>query len=114
MKKRMMGILLALSLCLTLLLGTAFAAYKQTEISEVSVSVTAPTVGADLTASMPTVASNQPYYIAESSWTRVAAEGCAANLDYWGSRSETFENNSWYLLRVKLLLDYGYTYLFPL
>ena len=110
MKKRMMGILLALSLCLTLLPGTAFAAYKQTEISEVSVSVTAPTVGADLTASMPTVASNQPYYIAESSWTRVAAEGCAANLDYWGSRSETFENNSWYLLRVKLLLDYGYTY----
>ena len=45
MKKRMMGILLALSLCLTLLPSAAFAAYTPpVEVDEVSVSVSAPTL----------------------------------------------------------------------
>ena len=110
MKKRVTGLLLALCLCLTLLPGTAGAAYEPTEVSQVSVSVAAPTAGSDLTESTPTVADSQPYFVDSSSWTRVAAEGCTANLDRWGSRSESFEDNSWYLLRVKLLLDYGYAY----
>ena len=110
MKKRVTGLLLAFCLCLTLLPETAGAAYEQQTVSAVSVSVTAPKADADLTTSTPTVESSQPYYIADSSWTRVAADGCTANLDYWGSRSETFVGNNWYLLRVKLLLDYGYAY----
>ena len=110
MKKRVTGLLLALCLCLTLLPGTAGAAYEPTEVSQVSVSVAAPTAGSDLTESTPAVANSQPYFVDSSSWTRVAAEGCTANLDRWGSRSESFEDNSWYLLRVKLLLDYGYAY----
>ena len=110
MKKRVTGLLLALCLCLTLLPGTAFAAYAPMEVSQVSVSVTAPTAGSDLTESTPAVANSQPYFVDSSSWTRVAAEGCTANVDSWGSRSEKFENNNWYLLCVKLLLDYGYAY----
>ena len=110
MKKRVTGLLLALCLCLTLLPGTAGAAYEPTEVSQVSVSVAAPTAGSDLTESTPAVADSQPYFVDSSSWTRVAAEGCTANVDSWGSRSESFEDNSWYLLRVKLLLDYGYAY----
>ena len=105
MKKRVTGLLLALCLCLTLLPGTAGAAYEPTEVSQVSVSVAAPTAGSDLTESTPAVANSQPYFVDSSSWTRVAAEGCTANVDSWGSRSESFEDNSWYLL-----LDYGYAY----
>ena len=110
MKKRVTGLLLALCLCLTLLPGTAFAAYAPMEVSQVSVSVTAPTAGSDLTESTPAVADSQPYFVDSSSWTRVAAEGCTVNLDSWGSRSEKFETDNWYLLSVKLLLDYGYAY----
>ena len=111
MKKRVTGLLLALCLCLTLLPGTAGAAkLAMKTVNEVAVSVTAPMAGAELTASTPMVESSQPYYIADSSWTRVAAEGCTANLDYWSSRSDTFENDNWYLLNAKLLLDYGYVY----
>ena len=90
MKKRVTGLLLALCLCLTLLPGTAFAAYAPMEVSQVSVSVTAPTAGSDLTESTPAVADSQPYFVDSSSWTRVAAEGCTVNLDSWGSRSEKF------------------------
>ena len=75
MKKRVTGLLLALCLCLTLLPGTAGAAYEPTEVSQVSVSVAAPTAGSDLTESTPTVADSQPYFVDSSSWTRVAAEG---------------------------------------
>ena len=110
MKKRVTGLLLALCLCLTLLPGTAGAAYEPTEVSQVSVSVAAPTAGSDLTESTPAVADSQPYFVDSSSWTRIAAEGCFAAVDSWENRSDTFVKDSWYLLRVNLLLDRGYAY----
>ena len=111
MKKRVTGLLLALCLCLTLLPGTAGAAYPAPQtVNEVAVCVTAPTAGSDLTESTPTVANSQPYFVDSSSWTRVAAEGCFAAVDSWETRSDTFVEDSWYLLSVSLLLDRGYAY----
>ncbi len=111
MKKRMTGVLLAVCLCLTLLPTGVFAAYEPpTEVGNVAVSVTAPTVGSAIAASEPTVEAGQPYFLDSGSWTRVAAEGCAANVDGWGSGGETFADGSWYLLSARLLLDYGYVY----
>ena len=88
MKKRVTGLLLALCLCLTLLPGTAGAAYEPPkEVSKVTLGVTPPAVGGALTA--PTVDSNEPYFIDSDAlfddrfadtfyWNRVAAEGCDA------------------------------------
>ena len=119
MKKRVTGLLLALCLCLTLLPGTAEAAYEQpTEVSQVTVSVPAPAVGDALTA--PTVDSNKPYFIDNPYslddidmnlfyWNRVAAEGCTASAGYlYEDGGQNLVNNSWYWLRVRLKLDYGY------
>ena len=119
MKKRVTGLLLALCLCLTLLPGTAGAAYEQpTKVSQVTLSVTPPAVGGALTA--PTVDSDEPYFIDSDSlfdssfadtfyWNRVAAEGCAASAGYLYEEGGTsLVNDSWYRLRVRLKLDYGY------
>ena len=118
MKKRVTGLLLALCLCLTLLPGTAGAAYEPTEVSQVTLSVTPPAVGGALTA--PTVDSDEPYFIDSDSlfdssfadtfyWNRVAAEGCAASAGYLYEEGGTsLVNDSWYRLRVRLKLDYGY------
>ena len=124
MKKRMMGILLALSLCLTLLPSAAFAAYTPpVEVDEVSVSVPAPTLEDGL--KVPTVADNAPYFIDSLYapddidmnvfyWNRVAAKGCTASAGYLyeegGTSLASLVNNSWYRMQVKLLLDYGYVY----
>ena len=121
MKKRVMGILLTLCLSLTLLPSAAEAAYEPPkEVSQVTVSVPAPAVGGTLTA--PTVDINEPYFIDSDSlfdssfadtfyWNRVAAEGCTASAGYLYEESGTsLVNDSWYRLRVKLLLDYGYVY----
>ena len=119
MKKRVTGLLLALCLCLTLLPGTAGAAYEQpTKVSQVTLSVTPPAVGGALTA--PTVDSDEPYFIDSDSlfdssfadtfyWNRVAAEGCDAVAGYLYEEGGTsLVNDSWYRLRVRLKLDYGY------
>ena len=119
MKKRVTGLLLALCLCLTLLPGTAGAAYEPPkEVSQVTLSVTPPAVGGALTA--PTVDSDEPYFIDSDSlfdssfadtfyWNRVAAEGCAASAGYLYEEGGTsLVNDSWYRLRVRLKLDYGY------
>lgn len=121
MRKRVTGLLLALCLCLTLLPGTAGAAYEPPkEVSQVTLSVTPPAVGSALTA--PTVDSNEPYFIDNPYslddidmnffyWNRVAAEGCAASAGYLYEEGGTsLVNDSWYRLQVKLLLDYGYVY----
>ena len=121
MKRRVMSTLLALCLCLTLLPGTAGAAYEQpTKVSKVTLGVTPPAVGGALTA--PTVDSNEPYFIDSDAlfddrfadtfyWNRVAAEGCDAVAGYLYEEGGTsLVNNSWYRLQVKLLLDYGYVY----
>ena len=112
MKKRVTGLLLALCLCLTLLPGTAGAAYEPTEVSQVTLSVTPPAVGGALTA--PTVDSDEPYFIDSDSlfdssfadtfyWNRVAAEGCAAVAGYLYEEGGTsLVNDSWYRLRVRL------------
>ena len=109
MRKRVTGLLLALCLCLTLLPGTAEAAYPAPKtVNEVAVSVTAPAAGAKHTT--PAVESRAPYFVSSSDWTHVAAEGCFAAVDSWENRSDTFVKDSWYLLRVNLLLDRGYAY----
>ena len=121
MRKRVTGLLLALCLCLTLLPGTAEAAYEPPkEVSQVTLSVTPPAVGSALTA--PTVDSNEPYFIDNPYslddidmnifyWKRVAAEGCTASAGYLYEEGGTsLVNNSWYRMQVKLLLDYGYVY----
>lgn len=121
MRKRVTGLLLALCLCLTLLPGTAGAAYEPPkEVSQVTLSVTPPAVGSALTA--PTVDSNEPYFIDNPYslddidmnifyWKRVAAEGCTASAGYLYEEGGTsLVNNSWYRMQVKLLLDYGYVY----
>ena len=119
MKRRVMCALLVLCLCLTLLPGTAEAAYEPPkEVSQVTLSVTPPAVGGALTA--PTVDSNEPYFIDSDSlfdssfadtfyWNRVAAEGCTASAGYLYEEGGTsLVNDSWYRLRVRLKLDYGY------
>lgn len=119
MRKRVTGLLLALCLCLTLLPGTAGAAYEPPkEVSQVTLSVTPPAVGGALTA--PTVDSNKPYFIDNPYslddidmnlfyWNRVAAEGCTASAGYlYEDGGQNLVNNSWYWLRVRLKLDYGY------
>ena len=121
MKKRVMGILLTLCLSLTLLPSAAFAAYTPpVKVDEVSVSVSAPTLEDGL--KVPTVADNAPYFIDSPYslddidmnlfyWDRVAAEGCTASAGYLYEEGGTgLVNDSWYRLRVKLLLDYGYVY----
>ena len=121
MRKRVTGLLLALCLCLTLLPGTAGAAYEPPkEVGQVTLSVTPPAVGSALTA--PTVDSNEPYFIDNPYslddidmnifyWKRVAAEGCTASAGYLYEEGGTsLVNNSWYRMQVKLLLDYGYVY----
>ena len=121
MKKRVTGLLLALCLCLTLLPGTAGAAYEPPkEVSQVTLSVTPPAVGGALTA--PTVDSNKPYFIDNPYslddidmnlfyWNRVAAEGCTASAGYLYEEGGTsLVYDSWYRMQVKLLLDYGYVY----
>ena len=121
MKKRVMGILLTLCLSLTLLPSAAFAAYTPpVKVDEVTVSVPAPTLEDGL--KVPTVADNAPYFIDSLYspddidmnifyWDRVAAEGCTASAGYLYEEGGTsLVNDSWYRLRVKLLLDYGYVY----
>ena len=121
MKKRVMGILLTLCLSLTLLPSAAFAAYTPpVKVGEVSVSVPAPMLEVGL--KVPTVADNAPYFIDSLYypddidmnffyWNRVAAEGCTASAGYLYEEGGTsLVNDSWYRLRVKLLLDYGYVY----
>ena len=121
MKRRVMSALLVLCLCLTLLPGTAKAAYEPPkEVSQVTLSVTPPAVGGALTA--PTVDSDEPYFIDSDSlfdsnfadtfyWTRVAAEGCAATAGYlYEEGGQTLVNNSWYQLHARLKLDYGYSF----
>ena len=121
MKKRMMGILLALSLCLTLLPSAAFAAYTPpVEVDEVSVSVPAPTLEDGL--KVPTVADNAPYFIDSLYapddidmnvfyWNRVAAKGCTSHVGgIYDTNGTSLVNNSWYRMQVKLLMDYGYVY----
>ena len=121
MKRRVMSALLVLFLCLTLLPSAAFAAYTPpVEVDEVSVSVPAPTLEDGL--KVPTVADNAPYFIDSLYspddidmnffyWNRVAAEGCTASAGYLYEEGGTsLVNDSWYRLRVKLLLDYGYVY----
>ena len=119
MRKRVTGLLLALCLCLTLLPGTAGAAYEQpTKVSKVTLGVTPPVVGGALTA--PTVDSNEPYFIDSDAlfddrfadtfyWNRVAAEGCDAVAGYLYEEGGTsLVNDSWYQLHVRLKLDYGH------
>ena len=121
MKKRVMSALLALCLCLPLLPGAAFAAYEPpVEVDAVSVRVQAPTLEDGL--KVPTVDSNEPYFIDSLYapddidtnlfyWNRVAAEGCEAVAGYLYEEGGTsLVNDSWYRLQVKLLLDYGYVY----
>ena len=121
MKKRVTGLLLALCLCLTLLPGTAGAAYEQpTKVSKVTLGVTPPAVGGALTA--PTVDSNEPYFIDSDAlfddrfadtfyWNRVAAEGCDAVAGYLYEEGGTsLVNDSWYQLHARLKLDYGYSF----
>ena len=121
MKKRVTGLLLALCLCLTLLPGTAGAAYEPPkEVSQVTLSVTPPAVGGALTA--PTVDSDEPYFIDSDSlfdssfadtfyWNRVAAEGCTASAGYLYEEGGTsLVNDSWYQLHARLKLDYGYSF----
>ena len=121
MKKRVMGILLTLCLSLTLLPSAAFAAYTPpVKVDEVTVSVPAPMLEVGL--KVPTVADNAPYFIDSLYspddidmnlfyWDRVAAEGCTASAGYLYEEGRTsLVNDSWYRLRVKLLLDYGYVY----
>ena len=121
MKKRVTGLLLALCLCLTLLPGTAGAAYEPPkEVSEVSVSVPAPTLADGL--KVPTVGSNEPYFIDSDAlfdsrfadtfyWNRVAAKGCTASAGYLYEEGGTsLVNDSWYRLHVRLKLDYGHDF----
>ena len=121
MKKRVMGILFTLCLSLTLLPSAAFAAYTPpVKVGEVTVSVPAPMLEVGL--KVPTVADNAPYFIDSLYspddidmnifyWNRVAAEGCTASAGYLYEEGGTsLVNDSWYHLRVKLLLDYGYVY----
>ena len=121
MRKRVTGLLLALCLCLTLLPGTAGAAYEQpTKVSKVTLGVTPPAVGGALTA--PTVDSNEPYFIDSDAlfddrfadtfyWNRVAAEGCDAVAGYLYEEGGTsLVNDSWYQLHARLKLDYGYSF----
>ncbi len=121
MRKRVTGLLLALCLCLTLLPGTAGAAYEQpTKVSKVTLGVTPPVVGGALTA--PTVDSNEPYFIDSDAlfddrfadtfyWNRVAAEGCDAVAGYLYEEGGTsLVNDSWYQLHARLKLDYGYSF----
>ena len=121
MKRRVMSALLVLCLCLTLLPGTAKAAYEPPkEVSQVTLSVTPPAVDGALTA--PTVDSSEPYFIDSDAlfdsnfadtfyWTRVAAEGCAAVAGYLYEEGGTsLVNDSWYQLHARLKLDYGYSF----
>ncbi len=122
MKKRVMSALLALCLCLPLLPGAAFAAYTSPVevVNEVSVSVQAPTVKDGL--KVPTVDSNEPYFIDSLYapddidmnlfyWNRVAAEGCDAVAgSIYDTGGTSLVSNSWYRLQVKLKLDYGYSF----
>ena len=121
MKRRAMSALLVLCLCLTLLPGTAEAAHEPPkEVSQVTLSVTPPAVGGALTA--PTVDSGEPYLIDSLYslddidmnffyWNRVAAKGSKSHVgSIYDADGTNLVNNSWYRLRVKLLLDYGYVY----
>ena len=121
MKRRVMSTLLALCLCLTLLPGAAEAAYElPTEVSQVTLSVTPPAAGGALTA--PTVDSSEPYFIDSLYspddidlnffyWNRVATKGSKSHVgDIYDADGTSLVNNSWYRMRVKLLLDYGYVY----
>ena len=121
MKRRVMSALLVLFLCLTLLPSAAFAAYTPpVKVGEVSVSVSAPTLADGLKA--PKVEDNAPYFIDSSYspddidmnffyWNRVAAEGCTASAGYLYEEGGTsLVNDSWYRLRVRLKMDYGYVY----
>ena len=121
MKKRVMSALLALCLCLPLLPGAAFAAYTlPVKVNEVSVSVQAPTVEDGL--EVPTVDSNEPYFIDSLYapddidmnlfyWNRVAAKGCEAVAGYLYEEGGTsLVNDSWYQLHARLKLDYGYSF----
>ena len=121
MKKRVMGILLTLCLSLTLLPSAAFAAYTPpVKVDEVTVSVTAPMLEVGL--KVPTVADNAPYFIDNPYslddidmnifyWDRVAAKGSKSHVgSIYDADGTNLVSNSWYRLRVKLLLDYGYVY----
>lgn len=121
MKKRISGILLALCLCLTLLPGTVGAAYESpTEIGKVCISVAAPSAESGL--AIPTVDSSEPYFIdtdlfysssvdALFYWNRVVANGCTASAgNLYGDDENSLVNDSWYRLRVRLKLDYGYCF----
>ena len=121
MKRRVMSALMALCLCLTLLPSAAFAAYTPpVKVDEVSVSVSAPTLEDGL--KVPTVADNAPYFIDNPYspddidmnffyWNRVAAKGSRSHVgDIYAADGTSLVSNSWYRMRVKLLLDYGYVY----
>lgn len=121
MKRRVMSALLVLFLCLTLLPSAAFAAYTPpVEVDAVSVSVSAPTLKDGL--KVPTVADDAHYFIDSSYslddidmnffyWNRVAAKGCTASAGYLYEEGGTsLVNDSWYRLRVRLKMDYGYVY----
>ena len=109
MKKRFLGALLALCMCLTLLPGTARSAYEPpTEVPSVSVSVPTPVADGKFADAKPTAESSAPYFVGSSRWTRVNAQGGTADADTaW---SDSFQADSWYRLSVELLLDYGYVY----
>ena len=112
MKKRLLSALLALCMCFALLAAGASAAYAPpTEVAAVSVSVPALTVEGGLT--IAAVDSSAPYYFGSrpDDWKRVAAEGSAAYAGgLWGEDGSSLVDNSWYMLHVELLLDYGYRY----
>ena len=121
MKRQVMSALLVLCLCLTLLPSAAFAAYTPpVKVDEVSVSVPAPTLAEGL--KVPTVADNAPYFINSPYslddidmnvfyWNRVAAKGSKSHVgSSYDTNGTNLVNNSWYRMRVKLLLDYGYVY----
>ena len=109
MKKRFLGALLALCMCLTLLPGTARSAYEPpTEVFSVSVSVPTPVADGKFADAKPTAKSSAPYFVGSSRWTRVTARGGTADADTaW---SDSFQADSWYQLSIELLLDYGYVY----
>ena len=81
MKKRFLGALLALCVCLTLLPGTARSAYEPpTEVPSVSVSVPTPVADGKFADAKPTAESSAPYFVGSSRWTRVTAQGGTAVL----------------------------------
>ena len=81
MKKRFLGALLALCMCLTLLPGTARSAYEPpTEVLSVSVSVPTPVADGKFADAKPTAESSAPYFVGSSRWTRVTAQGGTAVL----------------------------------